>query len=278
MKKRPGPFYWLAAAVFLALTLGPFFCAVLVSLTPEYEMFRSGGGFFPVSLTLANYAAILDPASSQHALLFTSLGNSVRATVLTLALTLPTAVLTAYALSRFRFRGRLFFRGALLITMGIPVFATIIPIYQMYALHRLLNHTFWLSLVYASAFLPMATWLISNYFSTLPRELEDAARVDGCGYFACLWRVILPVSYPILFSAGLLIALNTWNQFQIPLILAAYYTTKPVSVAVSEFMSKTMIHYGVTAVAGLMAILPPVLLAVVFRRFLVSGMVKGAVR
>jgi len=278
MHRKSGLLYGLAAAVFLFFTCAPFLCALLVSVTPEYEMFSRSASFLPSAFTLDNYRRIFAASTSQHALLFTSLLNSVRAVAITLALGLPTATVTAYALSRFSFRGRRLYRDALLITMVIPVLATVIPLYRMYAAHGLLNNTFALCLVYVSAFLPMSTWLISNYFATLPRELEEAARVDGCGRMGCFVRIVLPLSRPILLTAGLLIVLNTWNQFQIPLILASYISTKPVSVAVSEFMSKTMINYGVTAVAGLLAILPPAVLAVVFRRFLVGGMVRGALQ
>lgn len=101
-------------------------------------------------------------------------------------------------------------------------------------------------------------------FATIPKELEEAAWIDGCGRMNTFFRIIVPASYPIILSAALIMFLNTWNQFQIPLILASSLETKPVAIVVSEFMTKDSIQYGLTAL--------------IFRRFLISGMMGGAVK
>ena len=169
-------------------------------------------------------------------------------------------------------------KNALLITMVIPVFATIIPLYKMFASLQLLNSTFWLSLVYVSSFLPMSTWLMCNYFSTIPKELEEAALVDGCGKIRTFFQIILPVSYPILCASALIMFLSGWSQFQIPLILASSVETKPVAIVVSEFMTKDSIQYGLTAAAGIITVIPPAITALIFRKFLISGMMRGSVK
>ena len=141
--------------------------------------------------------------------------------------------------------------------MVIPVMATIIPLYQMFAAGKMLDDIFWLSMVYVSSYLPMAVWLISNYFATIPEELEEAALIDGCGKFVSFFRIILPLSYPIILSVILIMFLNTWSQFQIPLILASSMETKPMAIVVSEFMTKDTIQYGLIAAAGMLALIPP---------------------
>ena len=191
---------------------------------------------------------------------------------------LPIALAAAYALSRMKFKGRRLIRDLILITMVIPVLATIIPLFRIFMEHDMLDNSFWLSMVYVSSFLPMSIWLMSNYFSTIPGELEEAAWVDGCGRIHAFFKIILPISYPILFSAALIMFLSAWNQFQIPLILASSFETKPISIVTSEFMSKDSVQYGITAAAGLIAVLPPTVAALVFRKFLVSGMTNGATK
>ena len=124
----------------------------------------------------------------------------------------------------------------------------------------------------------MTTWLMSNYFATIPKELEEAAQIDGCGRLSSFLRIILPTSYPIILSAALIMFLNTWSQFQIPLILASSLETKPVAIVVSEFMTKDSVQYGLTAAAGMIAVLPPAITALIFRKFLISGMMGGAVK
>ena len=102
--------------------------------------------------------------------------------------------------------------------------------------------------------------------------------IDGCGRMSSFLRIILPASYPIILSAALIMFLNTWSQFQIPLILASSLETKPVAIVVSEFMTKDSVQYGLTAAAGMIAVVPPAVAAFVFRRFLISGMMGGAVK
>lgn len=187
-------------------------------------------------------------------------------------------MLSAYALSRMEFKGRNLIRNLLLITMVIPVMATIIPLFRLFVARELLDNVFWLSLVYVSSYLPLITWLMSNYFATIPKELEEAAWIDGCGRMNTFFCIIVPASYPIILSAALIMFLNTWNQFQIPLILASSLETKPIAIVVSEFMTKDSVQYGLTAAAGIIAVIPPAVTALIFRRFLISGMMGGAVK
>ena len=119
------------------------------------------------------------------------------------------------------FKGRKLIRNLLLITMVIPVMATIIPLFRLFVARELLDNVFWLSLVYVSSYLPLITWLMSNYFATIPKELEEAAWINGCGRMNTFFFIIVPASYPIILSAALIMFLNTCNQFQIPLILAS---------------------------------------------------------
>lgn len=187
-------------------------------------------------------------------------------------------MLSAYALSRMEFKGRNLIRNLLLITMVIPVMATIIPLFRLFVARELLDNVFWLSLVYVSSYLPLITWLMSNYFATIPKELEEAAWIDGCGRMNTFFCIIVPASYPIILSAALIMFLNTWNQFQIPLILASSLETKPIAIVVSEFMTKDSVQYGLTAAAGIIAVIPPQSQHLFFRRFLISGMMGGAVK
>ena len=129
-----------------------------------------------------------------------------------------------------------------------------------------------------SAYLPMATWMIINYFSTIPKELEEAAHIDGCSRGKAFFKIILPLSYPIILSVSLIMFLNTWSQFQIPLILASSMDTKPMAIVVSEFVTKDSVEYGLIATAGIVSLIPPVVTAIIFRKYLISGMVGGSVK
>lgn len=269
--------YVLILLVFLILVLGPFVWAFILSITPEHAMLAKTTALLPEAITWKNYIELFG-GSRKGQLLFTGIQNSLKAVGTTLLVGIPICLMSAYTLSRMEFKGRKLIRNLLLITMVIPVMATIIPLFRIFVNRQLLDNVFWLSVVYVSSYLPMITWLMSNYFSTIPKELEEAAVIDGCGKFATFMKIILPISYPIILSAALIIFLNTWNQFQIPLILASSIETKPVAIVVSEFMTKDSIQYGLTAAAGIIAVIPPAITALIFRKFLISGMMRGSVK
>ena len=270
--------YVFALLIFLIFYLGPFIWTFIISITPDSMVLEKSLNFLPESTTFKNYLLLFDISSRQGKLLFSGMRNAIYASFVTIVLCIPIALLSAYALSRFKFFGKDFIKNSLLITMAIPVMATIIPIYKMFMQLRLLNNMYALSLVYVTSYLPVIVWLMSNYFSSIPRDLDEAAMVDGCTKLKALIHVVLPLSYPIIASAVLIIFLSTWSQFQIPLILASNTDTKPIAIITSEFITKDTVHYGLTAAAGILAIIPPALLALVFRKFLVSGIMKGSVK
>lgn len=273
--KRAG--YFLATILFLIFTVGPFVWTFMISVTPDYAIFAPTSKMLPESITFANYVELFSGSRRGNAF-FEGMYNSMRAVGITLVIGIPIAMMSAYALSRMEFKGRKVIKNLFLITMVIPVMATIIPLYRMFAAGKMLDHIFWLSMVYVSSYLPMASWLISNYFATIPKELEEAAMIDGCGRGAAFSRIILPLSRPIILSVTLIMFLNTWSQFQIPLILASSMETKPMAIVVSEFMTKDSIQYGLIAAAGMTALIPPALTAMLFRKYLISGMMGGSVK
>ena len=270
--------YFIALVIFLILTLGPFLWTFVLSVTPEYAMMEKTTRLLPEVITYDNYRELLTSGTQKGSILVTGIRNALKAVGATLILGIPIAMMSAYALSRMEFKGRRLIKNLLLITMVIPVMATIIPLFRLFVARQWLDDVFWLSTVYVSSYLPMTTWLMSNYFATIPKELEEAAQIDGCGRLSSFLRIILPTSYPIILSAALIMFLNTWSQFQIPLILASSLETKPVAIVVSEFMTKDSIQYGLTAAAGIIAVLPPAVTALIFRKFLISGMMGGAVK
>ena len=270
--------YFIALVIFLILTLGPFLWTFVLSITPEYAMMEKTTRLLPEVITYDNYRELLTSGTQKGSILITGIRNALKAVGATLILGIPIAMMSAYALSRMEFKGRRLIKNLLLITMVIPVMATIIPLFRLFVARQWLDDVFWLSTVYVSSYLPMTTWLMSNYFATIPKELEEAAQIDGCGRLSSFLRIILPTSYPIILSAALIMFLNTWSQFQIPLILASSLETKPVAIVVSEFMTKDSVQYGLTAAAGMIAVLPPAITALIFRKFLISGMMGGAVK
>ena len=269
--------YVIATILFLIFTLGPFVWTFIMAITPKVMMFAPSAKLFPEHIIWDNFRELFS-GGRRSVTYFTGLKNSMRAVVITILIGMPVSMMSAYALSRIEFPGRKLIKNTLLITMVIPVMATIIPLYRMFSAGKLLDNIFWLSAVYVSSYLPMATWMITNYLSTIPKELEEAAKIDGCGEISAFVRVILPLSYPIVLSVSLIMFLNTWSQFQIPLILASSMETKPMAIVISEFVTKDSVEYGLIAAAGIVSLIPPALAAIIFRKYLISGMVNGSVK
>lgn len=264
--------------LFLIFTLGPIIWCFIISVSPEKEMFSSSVNLLPQHPTFDNYLMLLDFNSRQSEIFMRGLFNSIEAVFITLLIGIPVCLMAAYALSRFDFKFKAFIRTSLLITIVIPVFTTIIPLYDMFSKAGFLDNSFWLSVVYVSSFLPMITWILSNYMNTIPRDLDEAAFLDGCGRVGVFFKIILPNSYPIIFAVILMIFLLTWSQYQIPMILASSLQTKPLSMIVAEFTNRDMTQYGITAAAGILALLPPTVVAVIFRKSLILGMAQGSVK
>ena len=276
--KRVNLLYYISVIFFVMIVLGPIIWAIIVSFTPEYEMFKNTSTFLPKEPTIDNYVKLFTASDRQSKMFFVGIINSIKTAFITIFLCLPCSILCAYAISKMKFKGRKVVKTIILISMAIPAFTTIIPLYRMFSLMSLLDNLFSLSLIYVTSFLPINTWMISNYFDTIPSDIEEAAYIDGCNEIDVLFRIMLPISAPIIMSAFLLVFLMSWGQFQIPLILASSAATKPISIVASEFVSKDSIQYGITTAAGLLAIFPPALLAIIFRKFLVRGMTGGATK
>lgn len=268
----------IVVLLFIVFTLGPIAWCTIISVSSEKEMLDNTLNFLPTKWSLHNYKLLLDFTSRQSDIFIKGLTNSLKAVTVTLLLGIPISMFTAYSFSRLQFRGKKIIRNLLLITIVIPVFTTIIPLYDMFSTVGILDSIFWLSVVYVSSFLPMITWILSNYIDNIPKELDEAAFLDGCGKVRIFLRIIVPNSYPIILAITLMMFITTWNQYQIPLILASSLESKPLSMVVADFTSKDTIQYGITAASGILALLPPAIVAIIFRKSLILGLTQGSVK
>jgi multiple sugar transport system permease protein len=141
-----------------------------------------------------------------------------------------------------------------------------------------LNTPYVLIATYLSFTLPFAIWLMASFFETIPVELEDAARIDGCSRIGTLFRVILPISTPGLISTGLFVFLLAWDEFFFALIFTSTDAAKTVPVAIAEFTGRYVVDVTAMMTGGVVAALPPVLLALIFQRYIVRGLTAGAVK
>lgn len=269
--------------VLLALILiyMPVAWLLISSVSTRAELLSTPIHWIPQAPTFKNYVDILAPSKgvSEVARTFrVTLGNSllVAGSVTLVALVLGSVA--AYALVRLRMPFRQGLLVGILGTRMIPEISLVIPMYLFATRFGLFNTPLILVITYLSFALPFAIWLMAAFFGTIPVELEDAARIDGCNRFETLWRVILPISSPGLVSTGLFVFLSAWDEFFFALILTSTVSAKTVPVAIAEFTGRYVVDVGGMMTGGVLAAIPPVLLSLLFQRYIVSGLTAGAVK
>lgn len=273
-------------AVFLLVfwSIGPVYWSLVTSLTPPNDLISGDLHLWPETLTFEHYGKLFGTTSTSQGnevqsvwpqfsqAFLNSIITSVGATLLTVVI----AAFGAYAFVRFTFPGRdvLFF--VVVATMAIPAYTVMIPLYRLMISLSLIDTMTGVILIYVSAFLPLALWLMRSIYQAIPVSLEEAAYLDGAGKTYTLVRIILPLAAPGLIAAAILTFLNAWGQFMVPLVFSPTLATKPLTVLIPEFVTRNYIDYGLMNAAGIIAVVPPILLVIFLNKFLVSGLMAGS--
>jgi multiple sugar transport system permease protein len=254
---------------------------VISSISTRSELLSTPIHWIPQEPTFQNYINILSPAqgTSEVAKTFRiTLWNSLMVASSVTVIALVFGSLASYALVRLRFPFRQSMLIGILGTRMIPEISLVIPLYLFATRVGLFNSPAILVITYLSFALPFAIWLMAAFFDTIPIELEDAARIDGCSRLEILWKIIMPISAPGLVSTGLFVFLTAWDEFFFALILTSTVSAKTVPVAIAEFTGRYVVDVGGMMTGGVLAAIPPVLLSLIFQRYIVSGLTAGAVK
>jgi ABC-type glycerol-3-phosphate transport system permease component len=262
----------------LVWTLVPLYWTLNSSLQTDAQITSRPAHYLPPTPSLKHYVDLLagsgDIATAIRRSTLNIFVECAAATVVTVVL----ATLAAYAFARmeFRFGKVLFF--AVLFTMAFPPYTTLIPLYRIMTDLRLVNTYTGIVLVYVSGFLPLATWILYNYMSSLPVAIEEASEVDGASRMQVLWHVVLPLSLPGVISTGIITFLFAWAQFLFPLVLSSDLSTQPLTVVIAALQGRHTIPLTLMSAAGIVAIIVPTAIALVFNRYIVSGLLTGSVK
>jgi multiple sugar transport system permease protein len=196
----------------------------------------------------------------------------------TVVISMAVGIFGSYAFALLRFRFRRVTLILFLVTYMLPPIALLVPLYLIMSSLGLLDSKLGLILVYTSYVTPFVLWILSNYLLTIPAELEEAARVDGCSRLGALFRVMLPVARPGVFATVMFAFLLAWDEFLYALIFTSTSAAKTIPVAIADFTGRYSTDFGLVAAGGLIASVPPVLLAMAFQRYVVGGLSAGAVK
>ncbi|ONI74511.1 hypothetical protein BWI15_10810 [Kribbella sp. ALI-6-A] len=262
----------------LLWSLVPIYWAIKTSLQTEADARAKPAHYLPTNATWQNYATLLSGDGDVPAQIRRSTLNIViecgAATVVTVLL----ATLAAYAFARMQFRGKTVLFYAVIATMAFPAYTTLIPLYRIMSTFGLVNTYTGIVLVYVSGFLPLATWILHNYFASLPSGIEEAGLVDGAHRLQVLWHLLLPLARPGIISTALITFLFAWGQFLFPLVLSSDLSTQPLTVVIASLQGRHVVPSTLLNAAGVLAIIVPAVLALAFNRYIVNGLLAGSTK
>lgn len=273
----------IGVLVLLVWSIGPVYWTVASAFTPNQDFAARPVQLLPRHVTLDHFQRLLgidldriggiEVWSQFRTGLFNSIVTSLAATILCVIF----AALAGYAVTRLRFPGRRAIFLMVVATMAIPGYAVLIPLYRMMIGLHLVDTYFGITLIYVSSFLPLSLWLMRGVYEALPIALEEAAQIDGAGRFYIFTRIVLPLVGPGLTATAILAFLGAWGQYMVPLIFSPT-VTKPLTLLIPEFSTKNLTDYGLIMAAGTIAIILPALVVVFLNRYLVNGLLAGAVK
>jgi len=272
-------FFYVPLAVFIIFTLFPFYWMAVTALRPDGELYRTfrqanATPFWTLAPTLEHFRDLLKTTAFPQ-----WLWNTMLIAIVSTIISLICGMFAGYALARLKFRGSEFLGTIIFITYLVPQTLLFIPLADIIREMQLGNTPWALMLTYPTFLIPFCTWLLMGYFKTIPKELEECARIDGATRFGAMVRIIFPVAVPGILSAGIFAFTLSWNEFIYALIFmsSAELKTVPVGV-VSELIRGDIFFWGQLMAGALLGSIPVALVYSFFVEYYVTGLtgsVKG---
>jgi len=272
-------YFYLPMALFIVFTLFPFYWMAITALRPDEELYHTwrqpnAAPLWTLAPTLEHVKGLLQTTAFP-----TWLWNTMLIAIVSTIISLVCGTFAGYALSRLRFRGSEFLGTAIFITYLVPQTLLFIPLADIIRDMQLGNTPWALMLTYPTILIPFCTWLLMGYFKTIPRELEECARIDGATRFGAMVRIIFPVAVPGILSAGIFAFTLSWNEFIYALVFMASADQKTVPVGVvSELIRGDIFFWGQLMAGALLGSVPVALVYSFFVEYYVTGLtgsVKG---
>lgn len=262
-----------AILAYVLFALFPLFWLVKVAVTPNDLMYSEGVRLWPSRTSFEHFDFVL--RNSSFPLFFR---NSLIVSLSTAAIVTVIAAFGGYAFSRFAFRGKLVLVGLLLVTQMFPLVMLIAPIFKMLSPLGLTNSLTGLVVVYTAFNVPFAIFLMQSFFDGIPKDLEEAARIDGASRFTAFRQIIVPLTLPGMAATLGFVFTAAWSELLFALMLISKADASTFPVGLLSFVSKFGVDFGQMMAAGVLALIPAVLFFLLIQRFLVQGLTAGAVK
>jgi ABC-type glycerol-3-phosphate transport system permease component len=266
-------FGFIVILVTTGVVLFPIYWMACTSFKNESDIFRLPPEIFPSKFTWENYSTALTRTPIPTFFLNTAINVAG-----TLVISLICASMAAYAISRFKFRLRLPYLGIILISQMLPLITLIVPLYIILGNLKMFNNRLALIFVYSALLIPISTWLFLGYINTIPREIDEAARIDGCTNLMILFRIVIPLSKPGLMAVGLNTAITVWQELILAMTLTSLDAYRPLMAGVSATITKAGVRWGQMTATGVIACIPILIVYIFCQRYLIRGLTGGAVK
>lgn len=274
-----GLFLLIFPAIFFIY--GPIFWLATSSLSTRIELLAIPMHWIPQNPTFKNYLDIFLPGATSSEVsrtIATTLLNSLKVASVVTIVCLILGSMAAYALVRIAFRFNQTILLGILGSRMIPEISLVIPLFILASRFSLIDTPYVLDITYLSFALPFAIWILAAFFQTISIEIEEAARIDGCSRLQILFQIVIPISAPGIISTALFVFMLSWDEFFYALIFTSSLGAKTVPVALAEFAGRYVTDVNAMMAGGIAAAIPPVILALIFQRFIISGISAGAVK
>jgi multiple sugar transport system permease protein len=255
------------------ITVFPIYWMVTTAIRPATENLTYPPSLWPKSLDLEPVRRLFQDGNIGRWII-----NSTLLSTLVTAICVLMAIFGAYVLSMMRWRGRAAFAVFLLMTQMLPEALIIVPIYKIYTDIGLRESLYGLSLIDAAFVLPICVWVLKNMFDTVPREVREAALVDGAGPMRVLFQIVLPITLPGLVAVGVVAFFYAWNEFLFAQTMITTESSKPASVGLASMITMLDTPIERLLAAGFLFAIPPVLFYIAMQRYIIAGITAGAVK
>ncbi|MBB3935414.1 carbohydrate ABC transporter permease [Aureimonas phyllosphaerae] len=262
-----------AILLYIVVALFPLFWLLKVSVTPNALLYSEGVRLWPSRTSFEHFVFVL--RNSDFPLFFR---NSLIVSLTTAVVVTLIAAGAGYAMSRFSFRGKLWLIGLMLVTQMFPLVMLIAPIFRMLAPIGLTNSLTGLIIVYSAFNVPFAVFLMQSFFDAIPKDLDEAAMIDGASRFQAFREIIVPLTLPGMAATLGFVFTAAWSELLFALMLISKTDASTFPVGLLSFVSKFGVNFGQMMAAGVLALIPALLFFLLIQRFLVQGLTAGAVK
>lgn len=265
----------IAALLVMCVLLFPLYWIIVTSLKTEKEIFQIPPTFWPEVLNLKSYAAQVETGDFN---MFQSFGNSFLISIGATLVAVVLAVPASYGIARYRFKGKKLVLLGFLVTQMLPVAVLLTPMFIMFRNMHLYNTPWAAVLADATIGIPFSVLILKNYFASIPVELEEAARIDGCNRFNAFIRVLIPIAKPGVMVCAIFSFLYAWGDLAYGMTFILDQEKRPITAGIFNFMGQYGTKWSYLTAFAVVTIIPVALIFIFMQKYIISGMTSGAVK